>query len=415
MFGGIIKYHGIVKAITGNEADGMVLELQTSEVLNVQIGDSVGVDGVCLTVTEIISPNLLKFDIWPESLQRTTLVSLKMQQKVHVDLPLQASDFIGGHPVLGHVDYVAKILETATVDDASQLKIWIELPQKYSPLVPARGSVAVDGVSLTVTGRKESCFAVSLIPETLRLTHLGELKAGDKLNIEVDFTSRALQDDSDMIMTSNEAATISEKTNRIDAAIDTYKKGGLLLIQQAEQFALCASAEFITDRNLSFALSISRTPCTIAVTEGLAEKLFIPAPVINCKPGERRHLVPVNHRENKIHDYTVEAMKKSISLFCDDQLSIDNWMTPGNVHPLQIYSANSATPPGLPEAAVAICFKSGIHHAAICQSLIDANGDAMSAKQAEAISTRFQLPIYKVDELIEQNSELFEEDCFNDL
>jgi riboflavin synthase len=415
MFGGIIKYHGIVKTISGNAVDGLVLELETSEILNVQIGDSVGVDGVCLTVTEIVSSKILKFDIWPESLQRTTLIDLKPQQKVHVDLPLQANDFIGGHPVLGHVDYVAQVMEMSKVEDANQLKIWISLPAKYSPLVPARGSVAVDGVSLTVTGRTKDSFAVSIIPETLRLTHLGEMEKGSSLNVEVDFTSRALQDDSDMIMTANDPETISQKTDPVEVAKDTYLKGGLLLLQQDEQFALCSSAQKITDRNLSFALSISRTPCTIAVTEGLAEKLFIPAPVINCKAGERRHLVAVNHRENKIHDYSVGAMKKSISLFCDDDLSIDNWMTPGNINPLQIYSANSATRPGLPEAAVAICFKAGLHHAALCQSLIDAQGKAITIEQAEAVATRYQLPIFQVNELIQQNSELFEEDCFNDL
>lgn len=415
MFGGIIKYSGSVHSIQGNKTDGLVLELETSIVDKVQIGDSVGVDGVCLTVTEIVSNTILKFDIWPESLQRTTLVDLKTSQKVHVDLPLQAQDFIGGHPVLGHVDYTGSILSMSQVDDASQLKIWIDLPEQFSSLIPARGSIAVDGVSLTITGRRDDSFAVSLIPETLRLTHLGELKEGDKVNIEVDFTSRALQDESGMINLANDATTISERTDSLEAACDTYQKGGLILIQDNESFALCSSADKITDRNLSFALSLSRTPCTVAVTEGLAEKLFIPAPVINTKAEERRFLLPVNHKENSLHDYSTAAMKKSIELFCSEELSIDNWMTPGNINPLQIYGANSSSTPGLPEAAVALCFKTKLPHAAICQSLIDAEGKAMNPQQAIVISTRYQIPIYQVSDLISENSELFEDDYFGDL
>ncbi|WDE97812.1 riboflavin synthase [Lentisphaera profundi] len=415
MFGGIIKHSGSVHSISGNNSNGIVLELETSIVSQVQIGDSVGVNGVCLTVTEIISDSILKFDVWPESLQRTTLADLKIAQEVHVDLPLKASDFIGGHPVLGHVDFVGSIVSMSQVDNASQLKIWIALPAEYSSLIPARGSIAVDGVSLTITGRNENSFAISLIPETLRLTHLGELKAGDALNIEVDFSSRALQDKSGMINLANEAETISDKIDTIAAAIDTYTKGGLLLIQNKESFALCSSAEKITDRNLSFALSLSRTPCTVAVTEGLAEKLFIPAPVINTKAEERRFLLPVNHRANELHDYTTAAMKKSISLFCSDELTIDDWMTPGNINPLQIYGANSSSRPGLPEAAVALCFKSKLPHAAICQNLIDADGKEMNSEQAHVISTRYQIPIYQVSELISENSELFEDDYFGDL
>ena len=415
MFGGIIKYKGSVQSINGNEADGMILELSSPVVDQVQIGDSVGVDGVCLTVTKIVSDTILKFDIWPESLQRTTLVDLKIDQEVHVDLPLKANDFIGGHPVLGHVDYVGSILSMSQVDDASQLKIWISLPEQFSSLIPARGSIAVDGVSLTITGRENDRFAISLIPETLRLTHLDSLTEGSKVNIEVDFSSRALQDESGMIHLTNESSTISNKVDNLEAAIDTYNKGGLILIQDGKDFALCSSAETITDKNLTFALSLSRTPCTVAVTEGLAEKLFIPAPVINTKAEERRFLLPVNHRENSLHDYSTEAMKKSIGLFCSSELSIDHWMTPGNINPLQIFGANSSSQPGLPEAAVALCFKSKLPHAAICQSLINAEGKAMNHKQAEVISTRYQIPIYQVSDLIAENAELFEDDYFGDL
>jgi riboflavin synthase len=415
MFGGIIKYSGTIHSIHGNENDGIVLELKTTIADQVQIGDSVGVNGVCLTVTELVSDSILKFDIWPESLQRTTLNKLKISQNVHVDLPLKASDFIGGHPVLGHVDYTGSILSVTQVDEANQLKLWISLPAQFSSLIPARGSIAVDGVSLTITGLRDDSFAISLIPETLRLTHLGDLKESDLVNIEVDFTSRALQDESDMINLANEASTISEKIERLDAACDTYLKGGLILIQNEDNYALCSSADKITDRNLSFALSLSRTPCTVAVTEGLAEKLFIPAPVINTKAEERRFLLPVNHKENSLYDYSTKAMKKSIELFCSDELSIDNWMTPGNINPLQIYGANSSSRPGLPEAAVALCFKAKLPHVAICQNLIDAEGKAMNSTQAETISTRYQIPIYQVSELISENSELFEDDYFGDL
>lgn len=415
MFGGIINHSGIVRNYSGNQEDGMVLILETEIAPQVKIGDSVGVNGVCLTVTKVLDKQQLSFDVWPESLQRTTLTSLSQDQVVQVDLPLKAGEFIGGHPVLGHVDYTGTILSTSTVDDASQLKIWINLPQEFASLVPARGSVAVDGVSLTVTGRTHDSFAVSLIPETLRLTQLGNLMTGDNVNIEVDFAARTIQDETGMLNLNNSQESLSETAPKLEQAIAQYKAGGLVLIHQDERYILSASCAHINAETLTFALGMSRTPCTIAITEGIAETLFIPAPVINCKAGKRRYLLPLTHKENDPYDLSAPAILKSFTIFCDDDFGIDHWMTPGNVQAVQVYSANDSDAPGLAEAAVGLTFKAELPHAALYQTMLDASGKPMNKDQAEAFATRFQIPLIEVEDVIQSNEELFEVNCFNDL
>ena len=415
MFGGIINHSGIVRDYSGNQKDGMVLILETPIAPQVKIGDSVGVNGVCLTVTKQLNNNQLAFDVWPESLQRTTLTSLNKEQIVQVDLPLQAGDFIGGHPVLGHVDYVGTILSMSTVEEANQLKIWINLPSEYAALVPARGSIAVDGVSLTVTGRSKDSFAVSLIPETLRLTQLDKLITGDHVNIEVDYAARSLQDETGMLNLATTQEEISSTNTLLDQVLTQYKSGGLALIHQDNRFILVGSCEKINESTLTFALGMSRTPCTIAITEGIAETLFIPAPIINGKAGKRRYLLPLTHKENEPYDLSASAILKTFTIFCDDDKGIDHWMTPGNVQSIQVHSANDSDTPGLPEAAVALAFKANLSHSTLCQTMLDASGKHMNPAQAEAFATRFQIPLIPVEDIITSNNELFEVNCFNDL
>ena len=180
-------YSGIItrEAITiSNEGDhnGHRLIIESDVSTLVKEGDSVGINGVCLTVTEY-NAKTVSFDVWPESLKRTTLPELKNGDRVHVDMPLKHGEYNGGHNILGHVDYVADLVEKTSVEGSDQVKIWFSLPNNFRDLIPVRGSVAVDGVSLTITDRRKCAFSDSLIPETLNRTHLRQMTKGDKVHI----------------------------------------------------------------------------------------------------------------------------------------------------------------------------------------------------------------------------------------
>ena len=189
MFTGLVADIGKIKRIAGG-TDGARLEIGTSLVPNIDEGDSIAVGGVCLTATEVHRDSF-EADAMAQTLSLTTLGSLEKGDAVNLELALRASDRLGGHIVQGHVDGVGEV--TSAVEDGIAKRVEISAPADLLPLIAARGSIAVDGVSLTVSGLGDETFEVSLIPETLERTTLGSLEQGGRVNLEVDVVARYLQ------------------------------------------------------------------------------------------------------------------------------------------------------------------------------------------------------------------------------
>ncbi len=152
-----------------------------------KLGDSVAVDGCCLTVVGA-SGARLAFDAVPETLSRTTLGRRAAGDPVNLELPLRPADRLGGHFVQGHVDAVAEVLERR--DDGADVTITFRLPPALEGQVVEKGSVAIDGVSLTVAGVGAGTFRVALIPHTLAVTTLGRRARGDHVNVEGDILAK---------------------------------------------------------------------------------------------------------------------------------------------------------------------------------------------------------------------------------
>ena len=403
MYSGIITREAI---IVSNEGDhnGRKLTIESDVCSLVKEGDSVGLNGVCLTVTEF-DDKTISFDVWPESLKRTTLPFLTAGDRVHVDMPLKHGEYNGGHNILGHVDYVAGLVEKTNVEGSDQVKIWFSLPKNFRDLVPVRGSVAVDGVSLTITDRSKDAFSVSLIPETLNRTHLGQMTEGDKVNIEVDFNSRHIQDESGVLSLSVPDENRAEKTADDESwAFDTLKKGGAVLMldgsSEKTEVAIVAAAEFLTADVLTFCIGMARTGCNLAVDGHVAERLAIPAPVVNSELDEegRRFLVPVRHRDVEDNDYSADALLKSIEMFTNEDYNIGDWICPGNVPAVQILSGEIDRPWSVLEGSVALLKKAQLYPVALCVTMLAANGKRLNAEQAEAFATRFELPVLKLSD-----------------
>ena len=154
-------------------------------------GDSVAVNGVCLTVTRQIGtgkPHELLFDLSPETLEKTTLADLPVGSPVNLETALTLSQALGGHIVQGHVDGVGTLRKIVPQGDMKT--IWFEAPSEIMQFVVSKGSVTVDGVSLTSAELKKSGFAVALIPYTLEHTTLGRLKEGARVNLEADIIGK---------------------------------------------------------------------------------------------------------------------------------------------------------------------------------------------------------------------------------
>ena len=186
MFTGIIKNLGLIESIDSQDSVTRVV-VSVDEVLSdLSKGDSVAVNGTCLTVVDF-DDSRLYFDVISETLDRTILGQLSSGDKVNVEYSMRLNDFVGGHLVSGHVDFVSELVEI----DENQY--WFRLDSEYSKYVVVKGSIVVNGVSLTVNKIDDDRFRVDLIPETLSETNLGDLDVSSKVNIEIDLIARYLE------------------------------------------------------------------------------------------------------------------------------------------------------------------------------------------------------------------------------
>ncbi len=187
MFSGIVEETGEVVEVIQKQ-NLSVLKIKADKVLKAtRVGNSVAVDGVCLTVTEI-DKKVLTFDVMLETLRKTTLGYRSIGDRVNLERSLKVNSRLDGHFVTGHVDDVAVIKKIITGENYTEFQIGLK--RSIARFVAQKGSIAVDGVSLTIGEVKKDRFSVYLIPFTLQVTTLGEKKQGDKVNIEVDILAR---------------------------------------------------------------------------------------------------------------------------------------------------------------------------------------------------------------------------------
>ncbi|MEC7167897.1 MAG: riboflavin synthase subunit alpha [Candidatus Thermoplasmatota archaeon] len=185
MFTGIVQGKGTIVSIEkGNEITTLQIQVPTTEGL--QIGASISIDGVCLTATEF-SNNIVSFDVIPETLEKTTLGQLEQGHFVNVERSLRYGDEVGGHLLSGHIIGRGLVRKADNVGDGAQYSIIA--PPDVRKYIVSKGYVGIDGISLTIGDVSEDYFDLHLIPETLRLTTIGDKQVGDAVNLEIDSTT----------------------------------------------------------------------------------------------------------------------------------------------------------------------------------------------------------------------------------
>jgi riboflavin synthase len=192
VFTGIVEGTGTVAALAVAAAGGGArLEVGAPWLAGqLATGESVSVNGCCLTVAAA-TPGGFAADLVAETLRRTALGGLAAGARVNLERPMALGGRLGGHLVQGHVDGVARVLERAPVGDGQEVRV--ELPPQLERYVVEKGSIAVDGVSLTVAGVGPGWFAVALVPHTLEVTTLGERRPGDPVQLEVDVVAKYIE------------------------------------------------------------------------------------------------------------------------------------------------------------------------------------------------------------------------------
>ncbi|PIC67049.1 riboflavin synthase [Sporosarcina sp. P21c] len=190
MFTGIIEEIGSVKQIQPG-AQSMTVTIAASLVLtDVRVGDSIAVNGVCLTVKSFTKDQFVA-DVMPETVTSTSLRQLEVGSSVNLERALAANGRLGGHFVTGHVDGIATIREKRTVDNA--LYIRLSLPQGYHPYLLHKGSIALDGTSLTIFEVKDTDITISLIPHSQEMTVIAKKQIGDVVNFECDMLAKYVE------------------------------------------------------------------------------------------------------------------------------------------------------------------------------------------------------------------------------
>ena len=190
MFTGIVRERGHVVAVDGG-ADGIQLTLEApATAAEVAIGDSVSISGCCLTVTSVVDGRM-RFEAVPETLRRTSLGALRAGDDVNLERALRAGEPLGGHYVQGHVDGVGRVRSVKPEGDGS--RIWIDVGAELLRYLVEKGSVAVEGVSLTVAELDDDGFAVALVPHTLAATTLGGYERGREVNLEADVLAKYVE------------------------------------------------------------------------------------------------------------------------------------------------------------------------------------------------------------------------------
>jgi riboflavin synthase alpha subunit len=190
VFTGIVRERGRVASVEGDQDGVRVLVEAPTTATRVTVGDSVAVSGVCLTVTAA-GNGTLAFDAVPETLRRTSLAALAAGDDVNLEPALVSGEPLGGHYVQGHVDGVGHVRSVET--EGGGVRAWIDATSELLRYVVEKGSIAVDGVSLTVAELDDAGFVVALVPHTLAQTTLGSLARGDAVNLEVDLLAKYVE------------------------------------------------------------------------------------------------------------------------------------------------------------------------------------------------------------------------------
>jgi len=195
VFTGLVQEIGEIRSLEPRNGSGgadvrLVVGCRAIDRARLELGASICVDGVCLTVTEVDTDSFAA-DVSNETLRVTTLGGKRAGSRVNLEPSLRAGDSLGGHWVSGHVDGIAEVV--ATQRDARSLQARLEAPRPLARYIARKGSVTLDGVSLTVNDVDDTRFSINLIPHTLEVTTLGALAQGSRLNLEIDLLARYVE------------------------------------------------------------------------------------------------------------------------------------------------------------------------------------------------------------------------------
>jgi 3,4-dihydroxy 2-butanone 4-phosphate synthase len=369
-------------------------------------GGSVDVAGVCLTA-ESVGRGRFTVAISTETARRSTLGELASGTRVNVELPLQAGDAIEGHLVQGHVDAVGKVVRID--EEASGRRVWIRPPERFLEAVTAKGSVAVDGVSLTIAEVTRDRFSVALIPTTLAQTTLAELAVDSRVNLEsdlVDKLARRFEGRTADALRSVVAALpwAGHVTGRlgVEKVVAQIGAGGCALVwdpdREGEGDVITAGAS-LRPATMAFILTQACSHPTVPCDRARLDRLEI-APM----PGPGDHhgtamRVSIDLAAARGTGVSAEERAATIRRLAHPAARASDFLRPGHVFPLAARPGGLAERAGHTEATVELCRAAKLPTVGVCCEVMSPDGHMAGAGELERFALRWQLPLIEIGDL----------------
>jgi 3,4-dihydroxy 2-butanone 4-phosphate synthase len=399
MFTGRIEEIGVIETVSGDR----ITVRAPASAARVRPGGSLNVSGVCVTV-EHVDDDALTATVSAETRRRTTFDDLGAGRAVALETALTLGDPLDGHLVQGHVDAVGKV--TATERQGTGRRVWIRPPARFLPRVAAKGSIAVDGASLTVAEVVKDRFSVVLIPATLAATRLGDLAAGDRVNLESDVVARlAGRPDTAVLARAVRAlpwAGHLPGRAGVDKAVAQLAAGGGVVVwdpdREAEGDVVFAGA-VMRPESFTFLLTQVCGHPTVPCAPHVLDRLDIaPIPGEGDRHGTRPH-VPVDLATGTGTGVSATERAATVRRLADPRAEPADFLRPGHVFPLAARDGGLAERGGHTEATVALCTAAATSPVGVCCEVMNPDGTMAGPADLEAAALRWGLPLVEVADL----------------
>ena len=410
MFSGIVEEVGVVTALTRPAADAARMAIGARNVLDgTQVGASIAVDGVCQTVVAM-DDRTLTIDSVGATLRKTTLGSFAVGRRVNLERPLAFGNRVDGHLVQGHVNDTGTVTRWEKLGAARWLEV--RLPRPLLPYVVLEGSIAIDGVSLTVAGLEDDRAGFSIIPHTASATTLTDRRMGDPVNVEVDMIAKYVERlagphaGGGAGETANPAADADEPVPMasVEEAAEAIARGGMVLmiddVDRENEGDLVAAASLVTPRIATCMLRQASGLLCAAITAERAEQLDLPPMAqVNTALHGTRFTVSIDAVSGTTTGESAHDRAATLRAVADPQASPADFARPGHLFPLVADPGGVAARAGHTEAAVELAARAGLPAAAAICPVLDDDGGMARRAGLSRLARRLKVPMLHVAQL----------------
>jgi 3,4-dihydroxy 2-butanone 4-phosphate synthase/3,4-dihydroxy 2-butanone 4-phosphate synthase/GTP cyclohydrolase II len=369
-------------------------------------GGSISVAGVCLSAVEIAG-GTFRAEISSETARRSTLAELPVGARVNLELPLQVGDALEGHLVQGHVDAVAKVVRID--EEALGRKLWLRPPARFLDSVVPKGSVAVDGVSLTVAEVQRDRFSIALVPVTLAATSLGALSTGDRVNLEGDLLDRLAQRYEGRTRNALQRVVaampwkgcVSGRLG-VEKVVAQIAAGGCAVVwdptREGEGDVIAAGAD-LSPHTFAFLLTQVFGHTTVPCDRARLDRLEIPA----MQGGGDHHgtAMYTSVDLSAAHGTGVSAAERAATVrrLAHPDARPEDFVRPGHVFPLGARAGGLRERAGHTEATVALCRAAGLPSVGVCCEIMSPDGHMAGPAELERFALHWGLPLIDIADL----------------